>query len=104
GKFRIANVASEQPVPSRQHRWTVDEPQDLKFIREIYEAMPGLRNMGFREILNVLSERPDVAAIQSPALSNEGYYRSLYGEAEEGRAPNLRLEKSEAWFARTVKV
>ncbi|MDP3175318.1 MAG: glycosyltransferase family protein [Phenylobacterium sp.] len=36
-RFRLGSVVSDTPMP--QLRWTVDAPQDLDFVRRVYEAL-----------------------------------------------------------------
>jgi glutamate-1-semialdehyde aminotransferase/spore coat polysaccharide biosynthesis protein SpsF (cytidylyltransferase family) len=104
GKFRTANVESEIPVSSSKYRWTVDHPADLEFVRKVYEAFAQNGTFGFREIFELLKERPDLATIQAETITNEGYYKSLYEQAAAGPAPKLPLAKSQAWLERSKKV
>ena len=104
GKFRTANVECESPQPSDSLRWTVDEPADLEYVRNIYAAINGNRKFGFRDVLELLGQRPERAAKQGTAISNQGYYRSLYGQAHGGPAPKRRLTESQAWLERARKV
>ena len=40
-KFRTANVENELEFSQQNYRWTVDEPEDLEFIRAVYKAFRG---------------------------------------------------------------
>jgi glutamate-1-semialdehyde aminotransferase/spore coat polysaccharide biosynthesis protein SpsF (cytidylyltransferase family) len=102
GKFRAVNVENESP--SEPQRWTVDHPADLEFVRAVYAAFAGKTDFRYREVLELLKARPELAATQTETITNEGYYRSLYRQAKAGAAPALRLGKSQAWFARSKKV
>lgn len=104
GRFKTANVESEKPVSPTQYRWTVDHPADLQFVRKIYEAFSGNGAFGFREIFELLKERPDLATIQAETITNEGYYKSLYQQATAGTAPKRPLAQSQAWLERAKKV
>ena len=104
GKFRTANVESETPVVPGSYRWTVDHPSDLEFVRKIYSELRGSNHFGFQDVFQLLKERPDLAATQTEAISNEGYYRSLYQQATAGPAPKRSLAQSQAWFVRSQKV
>jgi len=104
GSFRVANVESEMPVAPGAHRWTVDYVSDLEFIDRIYAEFSGNGHFGFRDILRLLKERPDLAATQTEVISNEGYYRSLYEQARAGSAPSRPIRQSQEWFARAEKV
>ena len=104
GDFRAANVESETPVAAGQYRWTVDHLEDLEFVRKIYSAFRGNGHFGFQDVLRLLKERPDLSAAPTSAISNEGYYRSLYQQAVAGPARKLLLNQSQEWLARSQKV
>jgi len=103
-KFRTANVESEIPVSPSDFRWTVDHPADLEFVRKVYAAFSGNGDFGFREVFDLLKERPDLATIQAETIMNEGYYKSLYQQAKAGAAPKRPLAQSQAWLERAKKV
>lgn len=46
------------------NRWTVDTPEDLEFIRRIYEHFGG-RNFGWRDVLDYLEYHPELRAINA---------------------------------------
>jgi spore coat polysaccharide biosynthesis protein SpsF (cytidylyltransferase family) len=48
-----------------QHRWTLDTPEDLALLRAIYEAFPDRPDVGWREVLQFVDRRPDLAALNS---------------------------------------
>lgn len=104
GRFRVANVENELPVSPAQHRWTVDHPADLEFVRKVYQAFSANGNFGFREVFDLLKERPDLATIQAETITNEGYYKSLYQQARAEKAPKRPLQQSQAWLERAKKV
>ena len=103
-RFRSVNVEYATPVPPGAYRWSVDDPADLEYIRRIYGAFNGREDFGFEEVLRLLKERPDLAATQSVAITNEGYYRSLYQQASAGAAPPRPISQSQAWLERSRKV
>jgi glutamate-1-semialdehyde 2,1-aminomutase/spore coat polysaccharide biosynthesis protein SpsF len=104
GEFRTANVESEIPVSPAQYRWTVDHPADLEFVRKVYEGLSDKGVFGFREVFDLLKERSDLVTIPAEAISNEGYYKSLYQQAAARAAPKRRLAQSHAWLERAKKV
>ncbi len=104
GEFRTANVESDEPVVPGSHRWTVDGPSDLEFVRTIYAALDGDGHFGFQDVFKLLKERPNLATTQAQAISNEGYYRSLYQQGKAGAAPKRPIAQSQAWFKRSQKV
>lgn len=102
--FRTANVESEIPLPSMRYRWTVDHPADLEFVRKIYAEFSRNGEFGFREVFDLLKERPDLATIQTETITNEGYYKSLYAQAEAGAATKRPIVQSQAWLERAKRV
>ena len=75
-RFKIHQV--KEKIDRSSLRWTVDEPEDLEFIRRIYGYLyrPG-RIFLMREVLELLEERPELMQINQGFISNEGYIRSL---------------------------
>ena len=47
------------------HRWTLDYPEDLAFFRGVFAALPPNSRPGMREVLALLSQRPDIVAINA---------------------------------------
>jgi len=103
GRFRTASVLNEQLLPGSL-RWTVDEPSDLEFVRQVFAALAGEENFGMSDVLSYLGANSAAQNLNSSILSNEGYFRSLYHEAVAGAAPKRPLEKSLSWFRRSQKV
>lgn len=104
GKFKLRNVEYHENLSSQEHRWTVDEPADLEFIRRIYENFAPRVDFGLSEILQFLEGQPNLRQIQGKIIMNEGYYRTLYQQAVPGPASKPTLTQSQAWFARSKKV
>ena len=57
-------------------RWTVDEREDLEFVRAVCEAM-GDRGFGMRGVIDLLHRRPELAQGNAHFNRNEGLVRSL---------------------------
>lgn len=61
-----------------QYRWTVDEPKDLDFVKEIYSILGSQgQYFGSQEIYDLLANRPDLLKINTDIVRNEGYFKSL---------------------------
>ncbi len=60
--FRIHDVTQERDLSL--FRWTVDVPEDLAFVRAVYDAL-GNRIFGQEEILTLLEKRPDIQNINA---------------------------------------
>jgi spore coat polysaccharide biosynthesis protein SpsF len=61
-----------------RHRWTVDEPRDLEFVRAVYDelAPDGTRIFGMSEVLALLQARPALVELNADLRRNEGLERS----------------------------
>lgn len=59
-------------------RWTVDEPEDFKFIERIYESLfPMNPEFRMQDVLDLLKEMPELASINQDFQRNEGLHKSL---------------------------
>jgi spore coat polysaccharide biosynthesis protein SpsF (cytidylyltransferase family) len=74
--FRCVTVAFPERLGDR--RWTVDEPRDLAFVREVYRRLyrPG-HVFGWQEIEALLACEPELARLNAGIERNAGYRRSL---------------------------
>ncbi len=79
--FRIANVRGPHDLSGL--RWTVDEPEDLEFVRAVYSAL-GEAEFGMEDVVRLLSERPELAAANARFERDEGLRRSLRSEQVGG--------------------
>ena len=77
---RDAGVEPIGEFPERlgDRRWTVDEPRDLAFVREVYRRLyrPG-HVFGWQEIEALLVREPELARLNAGIERNAGYRRSL---------------------------
>jgi len=87
--FRRDSVEHDRDLSA--HRWTVDEPRDLEFVRAVYEALApdGARVFGMTEVLDLLRRRPELSSLNAGIQRNAGYARSVLADrsAIERRAP-----------------
>ena len=102
-KFRTANVESDSASLYQYYRWTVDELQDLDFIRAVYRAMRDKEAFGMKDVLEFLERNPGLDKMNSEIVCNRGYYKSLFEDAQAAAAPRRSIEKSKAWFERAGK-
>jgi spore coat polysaccharide biosynthesis protein SpsF len=78
-RFRIR--LWRNPIDLSHHRWTVDEPQDLQFVRAVYAALyPHNPAFGMQDILELLARQPELAAINAGIRRNAGYEKSLQAD------------------------
>ena len=72
--FGIGNVSHTEDLSNL--RWTVDEPKDLEFVRQVYGIL-GNDDFGMNDILDLLQSKPEIAQINQGIVRNEGYAISL---------------------------
>jgi len=59
-------------------RWTVDEPEDFEFVRQVIEALyPACKDFRTEDILDLLYKKPELARINAHIARNEGLIKSL---------------------------
>jgi len=89
--FKVSNVAQETNLS--YVRWTVDEPDDLEFIRAVFENLPktGTQFPSMNAILGMLKERPEIAAMHTDHSRNEGWATSI---AIDNHSPDTDMEGS----------
>jgi len=104
GKFRTANVENDVTSVYQRYRWTVDETADLEFVRAVYKAFRGRETFVMKDILELLEKNRGLEKMNSDIISNVGYYKSLFEEADAAAAPGRPIENSKAWYERARKV
>lgn len=75
----IFNIGSWRYINDLSHlRWTVDEPEDFQFVRQVIEKLYQV-NKDFRtkDILNLLYQQPGLMRINRHINRNEGFAVSL---------------------------
>jgi spore coat polysaccharide biosynthesis protein SpsF len=66
-------------------RWTVDNPEDFAFVKQVYEALyPVNPEFGTEDILNLMGARPDLVGLNAHLVRNEGYQKSIALDAMKG--------------------
>ena len=74
--FKIGNWTYREDLS--QLRWTVDEPEDFEFVRQVIEKLyPVNRNFRMNDVLELIYQRPDLAKINTHITRNEGLLKSL---------------------------
>jgi spore coat polysaccharide biosynthesis protein SpsF len=63
GRFRVLLVNT---TPDRGSlRWTVDTPQDLELVRQVYARFPGRDDFTYSELLDLFEREPELANINA---------------------------------------
>lgn len=60
-EFKILEVTGEADYSD--HRWTLDTPEDLEFIRAVYARLQGRGDFLWRDVLQVLEREPELLAL-----------------------------------------
>lgn len=102
GVRRLHHIHSSGPVAPHA-RWTVDDRPDLDFVTEVWKKLD-LVGPGPHNYEAVMTAALSVAPMNTGAVSNYGYYKSVYDSAEGGKARPLPLVVSEEWLARSSAV
>jgi spore coat polysaccharide biosynthesis protein SpsF len=58
GEFKLLSVTGDQDHSS--HRWTVDTPEDLEFVRAVYERFASATAFSWRDVLDLLKREPQL--------------------------------------------
>ncbi|MBI5344899.1 MAG: glycosyltransferase family protein [Deltaproteobacteria bacterium] len=82
-RFNVSTV--ERKTDLSHMRWTVDDARDLGFVRAVYEGFRCPERVFLtEEILGLLDKKPEIIAINSGTMRNEGYAKSLREDAKAG--------------------
>ena len=74
--FKIVNLKCEYNLNDK--RWTLDEPEDFKFIKIIYKNLYLEDSLfGMIKILDFLKKNPEIGELNKNIIRNEGYLKSL---------------------------
>ena len=92
-RFRIKNLTWETGLNyAMSHRWTIDYEEDYQFIRAVYEALyPQNALFSLDEILKLLVDRPDIAAINQK-YAGVNWYRHHIDELNTISSQETRME------------
>lgn len=94
GNFKRVNLAGEADFSHL--RWTVDEPDDLAFVRAVVAELG--RDFNWLDVLALLTRRPQLMRINAGHEVNEGALRQL--AENQGR----RFDRSNQMFAHASEV
>lgn len=79
--YRLGNYTG--PADLSHLRWTVDEPDDFEFVRQVYERLyPDKPDFTTQDILDLLAHEPALQTINSKFERNEGTRKSLQADHE----------------------
>jgi len=76
GLFSLHSVKNTEDLSGK--RWTLDEPEDYRFIREVYRILADAGDIfGMDTVLAMLREHPQVERINARFRRNDGYEKSV---------------------------
>jgi spore coat polysaccharide biosynthesis protein SpsF len=58
-------------------RWTVDKPEDLEFMANIFREFRNSPFVSYQEVINWLETNPKIREINTNIIRNEGYLKSI---------------------------
>lgn len=61
--FKVALL--HNPADFGDYRWTVDTPEDLEFIRQVYARFNGRDDFTWKEVLDLVHDEPDLMKINA---------------------------------------
>jgi spore coat polysaccharide biosynthesis protein SpsF len=68
-RFRILHV--NNTVDYGALRWTVDTPEDLELVRQIFARFPGRQDFTWQEVLAVFEREPELAKINAQVKAKD---------------------------------
>lgn len=75
---RYRKFSVENEVNLGNERWTLDTESDLKLIKTIYEELYfGNPEFGYKDVLRLLEEKPELRELNADSVRNEGLLKSL---------------------------
>ena len=92
-RFQIGHYRNAEDLSHL--RWTVDEPEDFDLVTRIYESLyPIHPEFHMSDVLALLQQRPDLAAMNQKFERNEGLQKSLNEDRRHKTLERLNLKKS----------
>jgi spore coat polysaccharide biosynthesis protein SpsF (cytidylyltransferase family) len=74
-RFQALNFKFERDL--KDWRWTVDKPEDLEFMRQVYKHFQTQPLVSYLDVIAWLEKHPEIRDINQGTIRNEGYIKSL---------------------------
>lgn len=71
GRFKVFQLNYSEDLGAL--RWTVDTPEDLSFVRAVYNAFDGRNDFSWLEILTLVKEKPELQEINQQ-VKHKSFY------------------------------
>lgn len=98
GQFTTAQVLN--PIDFSHLRWTLDEPEDLAFLRRLVRGLP--ENFGWLDVVALLTREPGLLRVNHRHGLNEGVIRDL-AKLQDRTNASRNFSASDAYFERASK-
>ena len=80
-RYQIGSVTAEADYS--HHRWVIDGAEDLELVSRIYRALhPRDPHFSWRDVLALVEQDPELAALNAGIVRDEGWSRSLEEDAK----------------------
>lgn len=79
-RYKLGHFKNDRDLS--HHRWTVDEPADFEFVKQVYDSLYN-DNPYFttNDILGLLNDKPELCQINYDIVHGQGYLKSLEEDA-----------------------
>ncbi|MBI4833602.1 MAG: glycosyltransferase family protein [Planctomycetes bacterium] len=89
-KSRLANIENKTDLSAL--RWTVDYPEDFKFVSEVFKCLYNKKRIFLmRDILNLLETHPELIEINKKYSRDSAYFEALKKAGKEKQTNEKRL-------------
>ena len=79
-EFKIYNYTNKKDLS--HYRWTIDQKEDLEFVKKIYSLAKPKLVFSTKEILDIISGNPKLMEINKGINRDEGYLHSLQNDTK----------------------
>ena len=97
--FRLLAVTHDTDLS--EGRWTVDTPDDLRFVRSVYDCFGGSDRFTWHDVLALLAQQPSMASIN--AHIRQKHLRDETLTPESGPAAIARLKQAQPITAESAR-
>ena len=98
-RFRFSSETLICPLPKLgKERWTLDNQEDLEFIREVAKRLPEGKIPSYLDVLAVLDRTPELRKINQDHTRNAG---AIIKPTPPKKTPSF--ERSQSFFERAIK-
>lgn len=93
-EYKIGNLINTRGNMFMTHRWTIDYPEDMNFVKEVYKEFNYSDYFGFDEILDLLKIKPEISKINKK-YNGINWYRNEKNNLKTINSNEYRLNINE---------